>query len=125
MTSPHDKLWRTMLSCSLSTSERVGDCCGSHVKRVFTNSVTFNEAQGEVLSGIKDNTSHDTLWVAFGVRSVVARVTTLWMDVVKNTMSAAVKLEKMLVELDIGQPAADCMPVDGVAFRKEAGYTWR
>ena len=35
-------------------------------------------------------TSNDPLWVAFGVRSVVARVTTVLMeiDVVKDTMSA-------------------------------------
>ena len=41
--------------------------------------------------------SNDTLWVAFGVRSVVARATKVWMDttstavridVVKDTMSA-------------------------------------
>ena len=35
------------------------DCCGSHVKRVLTNTVTFNEEQGEVLSVGKDKTSYD------------------------------------------------------------------
>ena len=36
------------------------DCCGSHVKRVLTkrkDTVTVNEAQGEVPSGRKDTTS--------------------------------------------------------------------
>ena len=30
----------------------------------------------------------------------------------------------MLDELDIGQPTADCMPVDDVPFREKAGY-WK
>ena len=38
-------------------------CCGSHVKRVLTNTVTFNEEQGEVLSVEKDKTSYD-VWRA-------------------------------------------------------------
>ena len=37
-----------------------------------------------------------------------------------RTRCQLVKLAKMLDELDIGQPNADCMPVDGVAFREKA-----
>ena len=63
------------------------DCSGSRVKRVMARSedkadkvekdtVTLNEEQGDVLPRRKDTTPNDTLWVAFGVRSVFARVTT-------------------------------------------------
>ena len=53
-----------------------GLCCGSRVKRVVTKSDDTKTEQGEVTSVEKDKTSNDTLWVAFGVRSAVAKVTT-------------------------------------------------
>ena len=88
LTSSRDKLWRAMLSCSVSaqpkagflvklmrsiptnsvgqTCERVGDC-GSHVKRVLTSrrkdTVTLNEEQVEVSSVAKDKTTND-VWRA-------------------------------------------------------------
>ena len=91
--------------------------------------VTLTAEQGEVLPWRR--TRRRTTRCRWRLRSVSAKVTTVWMDttstavridVVKDTMSATVKLAKMLDELDIGQPTADCMPVDGVEILEKAGY---
>ena len=51
----------------------------------------------------KDKTSNDTLWVAFDVRSVVARVTVMWMD----TTSTAVRIDVVKDAMSAGEARED------------------
>ena len=59
-----------------TTPNVTGVASGVRSVVAWRKTVTINEEQGDVFPRWKDTTPNDTLWVAFGVRSVVAMATT-------------------------------------------------